>query len=115
MEITGKLIKKLDVESGTSKTGKEWQKQSILVEQFGTEFNKAVVISFFGEKMKSIRDVKEGSDVSVSINLSSREFNGKYYHNIDGWFLAVKGQETVGKNLLDNKDTMLNGDNDMPF
>jgi hypothetical protein len=115
MEIVGKLIKKLDVETGTSKTGKEWQKQSILVEQFGTEFNKAVAISFFGEKMKSIRDVKEGSDVSVSINLSSREFNGKYYHNIDGWFLAVKGQETVGKNLLDNKDTMLNGDNDMPF
>ena len=115
MEITGKLIKKLDVESGTSKTGKEWQKQSILVEQFGTDYNKAVVISFFGEKMKNIRDVKEGSDVSVSINLSSREFNGKYYHNIDGWFLAVKGQETVGKNLLDNKDTMLNGDNDMPF
>ena len=96
MEITGKLIKKLDVEKGISKTGKEWQKQSILVEQFGTDYNKEVVISFFGDKIKSIRDVQEGSDVSVSINLSSREYNGKYYHNIDGWFCAVKGQETVG-------------------
>ena len=95
MEITGKIIKKLDVESGISKAGKEWQKQSILVEQSG-EYNKEVVISFFGDKMKSIRDVEEGSEVNVSINLSSREFNGKYYHNIDGWFCAVKGKETVG-------------------
>ena len=96
MNVIGKLIKKLDVESGTSKTGKEWQKQSILVEQFGTDYNKEVVISFFGDKMKSIRDIQEGSDVSVSINLSSRQFNGKYYHSIDGWFCAVTGKETVG-------------------
>ena len=95
MEITGKIIKKLDVESGISKAGKEWQKQSILVEQSG-EYNKEVVISFFGDKMKSIRDLEEGADVIVSINLSSREFNGKYYHNIDGWFIAKKGEETVG-------------------
>jgi hypothetical protein len=40
--------------------------------------------------------LEEGADVIVSINLSSREFNGKYYHNIDGWFIAKKGEETVG-------------------
>ena len=97
MEIIGKLIKKLDIEGGVSKTGKEWKKQSILVEQFGTDYNKEVVISFFGDKIKNLRDVQEGSDVAVSINLSSREFNGKYYHNIDGWFLAVTGKETVGE------------------
>ena len=96
MTINGKLIKKLDVESGISKSGKEWKKQSILVEQFGTDYNKEVVISFFGDKIKSIRDLEEGADVIVSINLSSREFNGKYYHNIDGWFIAKKGKETVG-------------------
>ena len=97
MNVIGKLIKKLDVESGISKTGKEWRKQSILVEQSGTDYNKEVVISFFGDKIKSIRDVEEGSDVNVSVNLSSREFNGKYYHSIDGWFCAKLGQETVGE------------------
>ena len=96
MNVIGKLIKKLDVESGISKTGKEWRKQSIIVEQ-NTDYNKEVVISFFGDKIKSIRDVEEGSDVNVSVNLSSREFNGKYYHSIDGWFCAVSGKETVGE------------------
>ena len=97
MNVIGKLIKKLDVESGISKNGKEWRKQSILVEQAGTEFNKEVVITFFGDKMKSIRDVEEGSDVNVSVNLYSREYNGKYFHNIDGWACAKLGQETVGE------------------
>tara|TARA_R110002167_G_scaffold254346_1_gene460520 strand:- start:414 stop:728 length:315 start_codon:yes stop_codon:yes gene_type:complete len=95
MKITGKLVKKLQAEAGTSKAGKAWEKQSILVEQSGTEFNKEVVVTFFGDKMKDLRDIEEGSDVSVSINLSSREFKGKYYHNIDGWFIAKLGEETV--------------------
>ena len=94
MEIIGKLIKKLDRETGVSSSGKTWEKQSILVEQ-NVEYNKEVVITFFGDKIKKIRDIEEGSDVSVSINLSSREYNGKYYHNIDGWFIAKVGKETV--------------------
>jgi hypothetical protein len=95
MEITGKLMTKLDKETGVSKSGKAWEKQSIVVEQAGTDYNKEVVVCFFGDKIKSLRDIEVGSDVSVSINLSSREYNGKYYHNIDGWFIAKLGQETV--------------------
>ena len=96
MEIKGKLVQKLERETGVSSSGKTWEKQSILVEQ-DVDYNKEVAISFFGDKIKSIRDIEEGSDVSVSINLSSREFNGKYFHNIDGWFIAKLGQETVGE------------------
>jgi hypothetical protein len=96
MNVIGKLIKKLERETGVSKTGKTWEKQSILVEQ-DVEWNKEVVISFFGDKIKSIRDVEEGSDVNVAVNISSREFKGKYYHNIDGWSCAKLGQEIVGE------------------
>jgi hypothetical protein len=105
MQIIGKLVKKLDRETGTSKSGKSWEKQSILIEQAGTEYNKEVVVSFFGDKVKSIRDLQEGAEVNVSINLSSREYNGKYYHNIDGWFIAKIGEETVA-----SKD-----ESDLPF
>ena len=94
MDVIGKLVQKLERETGVSNSGKTWEKQSILVEQ-NVEYNKEVVITFFGDKIKKIRDIEEGSDVSVSINLSSREYNGKYYHNIDGWFIAKVGQETV--------------------
>ena len=66
-----------------------------MIEQAGTDYNKEVVVSFFGDKIKNLRDIEVGSEVSVSINLSSREYNGRYYHNIDGWFIAKLGEETV--------------------
>ena len=112
MNVIGKLIKKLDIESGIGKTGRGWKKQSILVKQSlpsGLESKENVVITFFGDKMESIKDVEEGSDVSVSVNLSSREFKGKYYHNIDGWSCATLGQETVEDNFVTTDD------NDLPF
>tara|TARA_R110001599_G_scaffold45055_2_gene133620 strand:- start:878 stop:1192 length:315 start_codon:yes stop_codon:yes gene_type:complete len=92
MEVTGKLVKKLDLESGISSSGKEWKKQSVLIEQ-NIEYNKEIAISFFGDKIKKIRDINEGDDVSVSVNLSSREFNGKYYHNIDGYWISKVSAE----------------------
>jgi hypothetical protein len=97
MEIKGKLVQKLERETGVSKAGKTFEKQAILVSQASANYNKEVAITFFGDKIKSLRDIIEGDDVSVSINLSSREYNGKYYHNIDGWFIAKLGQETVGE------------------
>ena len=95
MNVIGKLVQKLEPETGVSKTGKTWEKQAIIVEQ-NTDYNKEVVISFFGDKIKSIRDIEEGSDVNVSVNVFSREYNGKYFHNINGWSIAKLGQETVG-------------------
>tara|TARA_R110001583_G_scaffold8827_4_gene41728 strand:+ start:1697 stop:2014 length:318 start_codon:yes stop_codon:yes gene_type:complete len=87
MEINGTLSKKLDIESGVSKTGKEWIKQSIVIEQ-DTQYNKEIAVSFFGDKVKKLQDLIEGDKISVMINLSSREFNGKYYHNIDGYWIS---------------------------
>jgi hypothetical protein len=45
MQIIGKLTTKLDRETGTSKSGKSWEKQSIVIEQTGATFNKEVVVS----------------------------------------------------------------------
>jgi len=104
MQIIGKLTTKLPRETGTSKSGKSWEKQDVVIEQAGTEYNKEVVVTFFGDKIKSLRDIEEGSEVNVSINLSSREYNGRYYHNIDGWFIAKLSEQTVGA-----------ADEDLPF
>ena len=118
MQIIGKLVQKLERETGTSKSGKSWEKQDVLIEQSGTDYNKEVVITFFGDKIKSLRDIEEGSDVSVSINLSSREYNGKYYHNIQGWFIAKMEKQTVGSGHTfqgDMADHLTDPDLNSPF
>ena len=102
MEITGKLIKKFDIESGISKAGKEWNKQSILLEQ-NAEFNKELVISAFGDKIQKIKNLQEGDNLKVLCNVYSREYNGRYFHNIDGYWFA-KAEEEVEKIENDNDD-----------
>ena len=41
MEVTGKLVKKLQAESGTSKAGKPWEKQTVIIDN-GNEFNNLI-------------------------------------------------------------------------
>ncbi len=106
MNVIGKLIKKLPVQSGTTKAGKEWQKQDILIEQTETEFDKELVITFFGDKMKSIRDIQEGQLVDINYNATSKEFNGRYYTNLNGWWIVAKDMKTI---------KIKEDENDLPF
>jgi len=85
LQTSGRIIKILDIESGTSKAGKEWKKQSFVIHT-GDEYNPEVCFSLFGEdKIEKLSTFSENQTVNVSFNLSSREYNGKYYHNIDAW------------------------------
>ena len=84
MEVNGKLVKKLPLESGVSKSGKEWQKQSVVIDT-GGEFNNLTAVSAFGDKVDKLNTLELGMDVSILCNVYSREYNGKYYHNIDGY------------------------------
>ena len=107
LTLRGKLSRKLSVESGTSKAGKDWQKQSFLVDT-GSQYNPEVCFQLFGEeKMVALNQIEIGEKIEVFFNLSSREYNNKYYHNIDAWKI----------NKLDNTDNIdTNGDeNDAPF
>jgi len=84
MEVTGKLVKILDLEEGTSKAGKSWQKQSVVIDT-GGEFNNLTAVSAFGDKVEKLNRLELGMDVTILCNVYSREYNGKYYHNIDGY------------------------------
>ena len=84
MEVKGKLVKKLEVESGISKSEKAWQKQTCIIDT-GGEFNNELAVSAFGDKMTQMNKLEVGMDVVILCNVYSREYKGKYYHNIDGY------------------------------
>lgn len=88
LSIKGKITRVLDVETGTSKAGKEWKKQGFVIDS-GDQFNPEICFSLFGEdKINMLRNFGVGQEVEVSFNVSSREFNGKWYHNLDAWRLS---------------------------
>ena len=105
MEVTGKLVKKLDLETGTSKAGKEWQKQTIVIDT-GEDFNNLIAISSFGDKMQKMNMLEEGMTVSIMCNVYSREYNGKYYHNIEGYHFANQTDNPeVNADFITSDDT----------
>ena len=66
LAVTGKLVKALDVESGTSKAGKEWKKQSFVIDT-GAQFNPEVCFSLFGEdKIGMLQGINPGEEIEVS-------------------------------------------------
>ena len=105
--IEGKLVKVFDLETGTSKAGKEWKKQSILIQQ-DTKYNAEVVVTFFGDNVNKIKTNLIGDIITCNINLSSREFKGKFYHNIDGWTCNVSDIKNIDKRIEEVND-------DLPF
>ena len=109
MEVTGKLVKKLELETGTSKAGKEWQKQTVVIDT-GGEFNNIVAISTFGDKVQKMNMLEEGMTVAILCNVYSREYKGKYYHNIDGYHFTNQSN-----NPAVNADFTTSDDEDMPF
>jgi len=96
LSLKGKLSRKLSVESGTSKAGKEWKKQSFLVDT-GAQYNPEICFQLFGDdKIEILNNHNEGDQIEVSFNLSSKEFNGRYFHNIDAWRI-----ESLSKQIKD--------------
>jgi hypothetical protein len=127
MEIRGKLVKILDFEQGTSKAGKEWQKQTVVIDS-GDKFNNLTAVSAFGEdKIKQLNKLDIGMTVAILCNVYSREYKGKYYHNIDGYHFSKQSdnpeinkavdEELNGRIDMDRQDQKFAtpDDNDLPF
>jgi hypothetical protein len=75
----------LKAESGTSKAGKEWVKQEFVIETLDTQYPKNICFTLFGDKTDLLQRITEGMTVDVSFNLESREYNGKWFHNVNAW------------------------------
>ena len=94
LTIKGQLVRILDVESGTSKAGKQWKKQSFLINT-GAQYNPEICFQLFGEdKIQMLDGIAAGDQIEVSFNLSSREYNGRYFHNIDAWKISKESIAT---------------------
>tara|TARA_R110002020_G_scaffold167816_2_gene356360 strand:- start:206 stop:514 length:309 start_codon:yes stop_codon:yes gene_type:complete len=94
MKITGKLVKILELQKGVSKAGKNWQKQSFVLDT-GAEFNNEICIDTFGEKIEQIQNLKNGAEIEVKLNVSSKEYNGRYYHNISAWEITLQDSGNI--------------------
>lgn len=90
MELQGKCIAALPVENGTSKNGNAWKKQNFVIETTG-QYPKKVCLQLFGDKVNECPNV--GEDVKVSFDPESREWNGRWFTQLNAW--KVERQQTA--------------------
>ena len=113
----GKVIKILDVKSGTSKKGTEWQNQTFVIDD-GSQYNSTLAIDVFGDKIQQLNSLSVGDEVEVEVNVGSREYQGRYFHNVGLWNMSkveTMSQENREKvDLLKNK-TGLNQETHTPI
>ena len=87
MEIKGKVVAVLPTQSGTSSNG-AWTKQEIVIETAGT-YPKKVCFAIPKEK---IGKLKVGANVTAEIDVVSREYNNKWYTNVNAWKISVNSE-----------------------
>ena len=73
-----------DVQSGMSQNGNPWYRQTIVVDVAG--FNgsyRKVALQASGNLVKDLEGAMIGDKVDVSYQVTAREWNGKWYNNVD--------------------------------
>ena len=85
MEVSGKIIQVLPEQGGVSKTsGKEWKLQAYVLET-QEQYPRKVHFEVFGEDRIKANPCQLDDIVTVSFDIESREFNGRWYTSIRAW------------------------------
>jgi len=91
LEIEGTLAQKLPVQSGNSARG-PWAKQEFILEFPDGNFTAKACFTAWGqEKVQDLGKYQVGDKVKVSFNLKSREYNGRWYNDLQIWKIAPAG------------------------
>ncbi len=95
MEFQGVVFRKMPEVTGTSAKG-AWRKQDVVFE-LPSEFNRKICVTFFGDRAEDAAALNEGDAVTVSVNVESREYNGKWYTDVKAWKIVRGGAAGFGR------------------
>ena len=91
LNISGIVLNILPLQSGTSKAGNQWQKQDFILET-GGQYPRKVCICLFGDNVAKF-PLQVGQSVTASVDIESREFNGRWYTDIRAWNVVYNAQQ----------------------
>lgn len=105
MNIKGRVKHVCAERKGTSeRTGSEWRSQDVVVEYYENPTDRypdSIVVSVRGEKIDELK-LAVGDDVEIGFGLSAREYNGRYYQEVQTFRITKTGgqnqpaEEAVG-------------------
>ena len=92
LELEGTLRHKLASQQGTSARG-AWAKQEFILEDPDGNFTAQACFTAFGQdKVAELDKYQIGDRIKISFNIRSREYNGRWYNDLQIWRIAPAGQ-----------------------
>ncbi len=82
-EVTGKLHKKFETESKTQ----TFQAREFVIEVEDGSYPQFIKFQLVQDRCSLIDDYEEGHMIKVHFDLRGREWNGKYFTNLNAWRL----------------------------
>ena len=83
MEIIGKVVRLGTLTEGTSARG-PWRKQELIIET-EEQYPRTVCLICWTNQIDEIQKFAPGQTIKAQIEISSREFNGKWYTDVRVW------------------------------
>ena len=87
--FTGRVSAVLPVESGTSASGKNWSRQTIVITEENVQYPASIAVTLFNSEL--VGTVAAGETITVHLSVKASEYQGKYYNNISAWKIERTG------------------------
>lgn len=91
MEVKGKIIVALPEIAGTSKAGNAWKKRQYVLET-QDNYPTKIAFEFFGDRADQY-PLAVGDEVTLSFDIDSHEYNGRWFTSIRGWKAEKAGAQ----------------------
>ncbi|QOI96365.1 MAG: DUF3127 domain-containing protein [Flammeovirgaceae bacterium] len=115
MEISGTVVSLLPLQTGQGKNG-TWRKQEFILETPG-QYPKKVLMHLWGDKVDEIK-ISTGDKITASVNIESREYNGRWYTDVRAWKVVIQNQGTPSSSNSSVDDRFVadaGATDDLPF
>lgn len=72
----------MQTQTGTSQSGKAWQKSEFIIEETVGNYPNSLVITAFGDRVEKLNTLRVGDYVTARFDTQVREYNGRAFNNI---------------------------------
>ena len=80
-ELTGTVNLLQDLQTFPS----GFTKREVVVSVQDGQYSQEISIEFLKDKVALLDNLAPGQQVTISFNIQGREYNGRYYNNLQGW------------------------------
>jgi single-strand DNA-binding protein len=112
-ELSGKI--KLLQDPKTFDSGFTKREMVVIVED--GKYPQEINLEFVQDKVALLDGLQPGQDVTVTFDIRGREYNGRYFNNLQGWKIETTGEnaEPPPPSESDYPEPSDFGDEDIPF